>query len=98
MPPRNCGRDDPSSSAIDVLGGAAPPSQPVVELASRTHKRLDEFLRSRAFNDLGLCQPVSQSLALRISHDGSRLEQKGDDICSRKEKEKVPRGSLTIRQ
>lgn len=82
-----------SSSAIDSLWSAAPPSQFAVELSNKAHKpvlkRLDEILRSQAFNDLGLCQPVSQSLTLRISHDGSRLEENGDDICSRKKKEKV---------
>ena len=78
-----------SGSAIDVLWSAARSSQSVVELSGKTDYRLDEFLRSMAFNDLGLCQPVSQSLTLRIPHHGSRLEEKRDDICSRNQKEEV---------
>ena len=37
-------------------------------------------------------QPVSQSLTLEISHDGARLKENGDHVCSRKKKESVSRG------
>jgi len=50
---------------------------------------LDEILRSQAFHNLCLRQPVSQSLPLGISYDGSRLEENRNDIGARKKKEKV---------
>ena len=52
-------------------------------------KRFDDILGSQALNNLRLRQPVSQSLTLGISHHGSHLEENGDDIRSRKKKEKV---------
>jgi hypothetical protein len=72
---------------------AASLSYDVAELSTKAHepllKRFDEIPGSQAFNDLRLRQPVSQSLALGISYDGCRLEENGDDICSRKKKESV---------
>jgi hypothetical protein len=85
--------NDVSSSAIDSLWSAAPPSDSAAELSTKAHKpvlkRFDEILGSQAFNNLGLRQPVSQSLTLGISHDGSHFEENGDDIRSRKKKEEV---------
>ena len=76
--------DGVSRSAIDSLWSAAPPSDIAVELSTKAHKpvlkRFDEIPGSQAFNNLGLRQPVSQSLPLGISHDGSHLEENGDDI------------------
>ena len=67
--------NDVSSSAIDSLWSAAPPSNSAAELSTKAHKpvlkRFDEILGSQAFNNLGLRQPVSQSLTLGISRDSS---------------------------
>jgi hypothetical protein len=77
---------DSHRSTASFSDGAAElstkPQEPVL-------KRLDEILGSQAFNNLCLRQPVSQSLPLGISYDGSRLEENGYDIRSRKKKEKV---------
>src|SRR6476661_8180851 len=85
--------NDVSGSAIDSHRSAVPLSHFAAELSTKAHKpvlkRLDEVLGSPALYNLCLRQAVSQSLTLGISHDGARLEENGDDICSRQKKKSV---------
>src|SRR3974390_2421349 len=48
-----------------------------------------EILSSEAFDYLSQGKPVSQSLALWISHDGRRLQERCHDVRPRQQKKNV---------
>ena len=54
-------------------------------LLKRGHKVSD----AEPFHHLSLRKPVSQSLPLRISHEGSRLQKSRNDVCPWQQKKDI---------
>src|SRR5687768_14715081 len=68
---------------IDFLSSRAPPQRVFLESSDEITPPLigggGEVLGAEAFDDLGLRQPVSKTLALRIAKDGDGLEKHRHD-------------------
>lgn len=89
----NHSRGGQSPSTVDSHRSTASASHRAARFTQKTHEpvleRPDQVFGSKALDDVCLREPVSQSLTLRIPHDGPCLQENGHDTGSGKQQQQV---------